>query len=357
MGKRNKHHSKSSKKEKLVTSHERKHYLLKLNIEKNSNSRLSLSDYFSDDIKIQDLIPEQISPFLKEFLVSISYISQDFIQYFSQFKLKVLTLKSDIVLSQDQMIDVDISLRNELIQKVTELLALGLAEDMHLYLCKLFAAFMESLHKQLKLLNGKNYMQRIIGLYKSYQTIEILATEIGLITKSLHYYTSFSYENILKSLFYIKCFVFYENLISHCKKEDSHNTILKTVNKLEKELSDLAEKTKPLQIFDIFCCSNPAEGFKNLLSDSMTKNNSGVLCHINGEAHERRNRPRKSRISTAETSMSPKSKISISSDLDNEIEEFKHRLEALKPAMIRVKPKVNKEFLIRLQLQIKTISS
>lgn len=338
MRKKNKIRSKIIKSDKSALPDLKSQYTIKLNFDKDSKSRFLTSDHLLQKFKLENLVTKDLPAALREFLGDMLIICYQYVAIFTHFKLKNPNLKSDV---DYQTIKIDLALKKQLIQKVNSLIMICVIQDLHVNLLKISNLFSESLKEELQILNNKNYLYRIIGLSESYKLIELFSSEISQITQGLYDCTGISYPIIFKCSFYKHCFIAYLPLIDHIYKEDSHNPIIKTVNKLGIDLKKLSENScNILQ--------------KNNLADMIThsiKMKTVVLCHINGDQHERRSR-RRSNISTAEASLSPKSK---NFEMDAEVDEFKNRIEAMSPAVMRLKPNVNFEYLNQLQMQIKLI--
>ena len=213
--------------------------------------------------------------------------------------------------------------------------------------------FIEFLKKHVDEFDGKKGLLQVIILYEAYHTLQNSITQIGAIVEEI--ISRCNFEVILKKKFENKIATSYFDLIDMVSKKE-HSEYIEDLLRMKAELESICRKNEnDKQLCIEYCptlysdsCSDEeiaVEALHNLPIDELVK----IITQDNKKSKTKKNKI-KTCASTKENSASPDR---ISLEIDEEIENFKQRLEMLKPIPIRPQPSLSEEFLARLRLQLK----
>lgn len=306
---------------------------------------------------------ESIQELRLELQEALAKIYKEYLQDYRKRQNECLISSSTI--NRYQLV-VETNYRNELTQKVKQLVHQESLPSIYDIFYDSVHAFVTELYNDLKKLDGKPVTLRIVCLAEAFHTVENSARELGKITIGIfeHEATSVTCENVTKLAFFDKVLKNFEGLIECVGQIEEVPEVVKEVLNLNLELRSLSERLRSVS-------KRPDKGLKegrsfrdHNLSDSYTllshMSVDEVVSFINGEIQnngkqrERRER-RISKTSTNDNSGSPRSRIQdIQTDeLDREIEEFKKKLSWVSVTP-KLKPKITQEWLSSLRAQIKS---
>ena len=243
--------------------------------------------------------------------------------------------------------------------------------------------FVQYLKKHVHEFDGKKGLLQVIILYEAYHTLQNAITQIGGIIEEL--LPRYSFEVILKTKFMTKvASAYYELIDSVAKKE--HSEYIEDLLRMKSELDNIGRtgetnKQVCIQYCATVCsesCSDEdinIEALHNLPIDELVKiitqdekkkkgknelgrnkgSNNQMRCtakKIKPQPSKIETKGAKNRrsISTKDNSVSPNRGPS---EYDEEIENFRQRLELEKPSVLRVQPSVSEELRAKWKEQLK----
>ena len=245
--------------------------------------------------------------------------------------------------------------------------------------------FVDYLKKHVNEFDGKKGLLQVIILYEAYHTLQNSITQIGAIIEDV--LPRYRFEMILKTMFLTKVASAYYELIDVVAKKE-HSEYVEDLLRMKSELDNISstsesDKQMCIQYCPTLCsesCSDEdinIEALHNLPIDELVKiitqdekkkkkrnNNNQDKSKIktnqmrcNGKKLKSKSdntnskgvKPRRS-ISTKDNSVSPNRE---SSEYDEEIENFKQRLELEKPSPVRVQPSVSEELRAKWKEQLR----
>ena len=212
--------------------------------------------------------------------------------------------------------------------------------------------FIEFLQKHVNEFDGKKGLLQVIILYEAYHTLQNSITQVGAIVEEI--ISRYNFETILKKRFYNKVAINYFELIDMIAKKE-HSEYIEDILRMKTELDSISRNNEnDKQLCIEYCptlysesCSDEdiaIEALHNLPIDDIVK-----IITQDDKKKSKKIKVKKS-INNKENSISLDKK---NSDIDIEIENFKQRLELLKPLSIKLQPLLSAEFLSRLRQQLR----
>lgn len=219
--------------------------------------------------------------------------------------------------------------------------------------------FLDYLKKHVNEFDGKKGLLQVIILYEAYHTLQNSITQIGAIVEEV--VPRCSFEMILKKKFLTRVAMDYFDLIEIVAKKE-HSEYIEDLLRMKVELQNI-DRTGDMdkQMCIEYCptlysesCSDDdvnIEALHNLPIDELVK----IITQDERKKKQKVGRKGKSTTlksrrsdSTKDNSFSPHRQ-----EVDEEIEEFKLRLELEKPSPVRIQPKVSEAFLTKWKEQLR----
>ena len=284
-------------------------------------------------------------------------LKQIYTEYFNDFKArkgKRIHSKMPLEESSKYELVVDSEYCVELAHKVRQL---AYYDDSH-FIYRLFYdtvhLFVNKMWDEICLIPDSDYVKRLACLHESYRTLTMAAGEVRKITYAIFdpRQMFITCEEVNKLLFYERVVRGLEEALSQGKAEKSHCLLIKEVLSMEKELKQLADRLRGGGV-------EIEENEHVDQTDYYDISIDDLVAFINGEPKTssgkpiKKNKKMNSQSSTAEPSVSPNRGKDPYADLEQEIEEFRQRLEQTIVPNKRLKPKLSQDWLEHLRKEIR----
>ncbi|CAG9335450.1 unnamed protein product [Blepharisma stoltei] len=308
-----------------------------------------------------------------EIINSITQIYGEYLNDYIAKKKKRLSSKNPLEQRQSYNLVIDQAFKLKLREALKHLVnhSAGIRE-LHNCLYESVHSFVDSLNGQLIELIGKSKMLQAISLVEAYHTLQNASNEIGKIVSCLFEDRELTFENMNKLLFYERIVKGSAPLIEHIKNQDSRHFVVPLIQKMEKESRCAAStftlatpatiSTRDFMNASGTMCNIPSDdSFSSFEGENQadplhTMSLDELVKYINGEEitdnKKKTRKSKKSKASTAATSRSPKNESHENPSFDQEIENFKQRLEMCKILPKRIKPLVSQDYVDSLRSKI-----
>ncbi|CAG9309977.1 unnamed protein product [Blepharisma stoltei] len=367
MAKRNKQKAKASK--NLVSSERSSGQSLISPETPNDFSLLRVSDPPMETLKF--INPERIANLREEIMESINQIYNEYLNDYISRKKKRISSKNPLEQRQSYNLVVDKAFRRKLREELKQLIHSEGTQELHNSLYESVHTFVDSLNGQLAELMGKSKMLQAICLAEAYHTLQNASIEIEKIVSCMFEDTEITFENVNKLVFYEKIVKNSVPLIEHVKSQDQRHFVVPLIQKMERESKCAASALTSATFSSI--SMNESGPLCNILSDDSFSSYEEecqteplhnmsldeLVNFINGETknntEKKPRKNRKSKASTAANSRSPNSETSVNTSFDQEIENFKQRLETCKILPKRIKPLLSQDYMNSLRTKIEAL--
>lgn len=312
---------------------------------------LLLNHHTLDNFNENRYSPDSLRNLRKELKDAITNIYSKYIHRFIQIKQLHASLQDPLTEIPYEELIIEKNYCNELTQKVKQLVHLDSLTDIYYTFCKSVVFFMSEIKTELQELPCMSTLQ-IVCLIQAYQVVLNSARELCKVTSGI-FENQPSYitcENVTK-------LAFLDRVLKQFQFSLPESQLLTQFRRIEKDLNELSDYVKGLD-------KKSKSSNKALIPTCYEKSLDEIVSFINGKEKKGNRRRRVSKASTAETSGSPirqksfdtfcnsMEELEKSSLIDKEINEFKAKLENIKPLFVRYKPSLSEEWLNKIRSQI-----
>ena len=310
--------------------------------------------------------PDPILHKKDEVLDAIDQIYNEYLSDFMQRKEKRINSKNPLEASPLYNLTVDLKFSQNLQKKIQKLVRCGVVGEVLQGLYESVESFVDALNIQIQELRGKRLLLQVICLTEAYHTLGNAAQEIGKITKQLFKNSEYTFEKFNRSLFYERIVKNCKDLLESVKSQNPKHYAIMHLSRMEKDLkyykdSDMHAKLISLcqtHYIDTLSCDDSTnsedesqvESIHNMSIDDLVSYINSEPSNTSSQQKPKKTKQKTKKHSEASTVSSSSSRdISLSPDLDREVNEFQRRLEQQSFPARRLKPRLTPAFIQNLR--------